>query len=249
MRRARPATRRPRPGPGCLPGVGIGSAARRQIAALHPGDEVGQPVRIGDAIAVGIGDDLAGRRFGADIARDGEPLIRLADDPRERKALGDLEGAVLGAVIDDDDLVIGIVESLERGKARLHRALGVVAAHHDRYSRVARQRRRQGPLVAARDPGEGGFRIAVAVDQAKRPILDQMAAGEPLVGPGEDKGARGPRRKGGADLPGEDPGLLFLALAHRIDAEFGQQPTACRPPDCAAGQCSGETRSHRGDRR
>ena len=49
-----------------------------------------------------------------------------------------------------------------------------------------------------------------------------MAAGEPLVGPGEDKGARHPGLEGGVDLPGQDAALLLLALAERIDAEFGQ---------------------------
>jgi len=116
----------------------IGPAARRQIARLHPGDEVGQPVWIGDAVAVGIGDDLASGGFRADVARDGEPLVGLADDPAEREALGDFEGAVGRAVIDDDDLVIGIVEGFERRETRLHRALGVVGAHHHRYPRVAR---------------------------------------------------------------------------------------------------------------
>jgi hypothetical protein len=54
---------------------------------LHLGDEIGQPIGIDDAIAVGIGDDLAGGRLGADIARDREALIDLADDA-ERKGLG-----------------------------------------------------------------------------------------------------------------------------------------------------------------
>ena len=96
----------------------IRSAAGAEPARFHPGDEIGQPVGVGDAIAVGIGDDLAGRRLGADIAGDAQALVRLADDPAIGIALGDFEGAVARAVIDDDDLVIGIVEHLERGEAR-----------------------------------------------------------------------------------------------------------------------------------
>ena len=49
-----------------------------------------------------------------------------------------------------------------------------------------------------------------------------MSAGEPFVGPGKDEGARDPGGKGGADLPGQRPGLLLLAGAQRIDAELGQ---------------------------
>ncbi len=55
-----------------------------------------------------------------------------------------------------------------------------------------------------------------------------MAAGEPLVGPGEDEGAGDAGLECGAHLPGEDPALLFVAFAHRVDAEFGQHQ---RPVD------------------
>ncbi len=142
----------------------IRPAAGREIAGLHLGDEVGQPVWIGNAVAVGVGDDFAGCRLGPDIARDAQPFVRLADDPAEREPFGDLEGAVGRPVIDDDDLVIGIIENFERGETGLHRALGIIGADHHRNPRVARQRRRQRSLVAPGDRVEGRFRLALGVD-------------------------------------------------------------------------------------
>ena len=200
----------------------VGSAAGREIARFHLGDEVGQPVRVGDAVAVGIGDDLAARRLGPDISCDAQPLVGLADDAAEREALSDLERAVGRAVIDDDDLVIGVVEGFERGEAGLHCALCIVGAHHDRDPGIARQRRRQHALVAAGDLVKGWLRPALPVDEAERPVFDLMSAGEPLIGPGKDKSAGNAGRKGGAHLPAEDAGLLVRAVAHRVDAELGQ---------------------------
>src|SRR6185437_12285718 len=83
------------------------------------------------------------------------------------------------------------------------------------------------------------LRPTLAVDQAEGPILDEMSAGEPFVGPGEDEGAGHPHGEGGADLPGEDGALPLLALAHRIDAELGENERAIdgevvQPRDVAA---------------
>src|SRR5207249_8073657 len=123
------------------------------------------PIGIGDAIAVGIGDDVASRGVGADIAGDREPLVGLADDPAIGKALGNLERPVGRAVIDDDDLVIGVVEHLVRGAAGFHSPLGVVGADDDRDARIARQRRRQRTLVARRDRVPCGLWLTFAVDK------------------------------------------------------------------------------------
>ena len=59
----------------------LGPPQADEAARFHLGDQIGQPVGIGDAVAVGIGDDLAGRGLGADIAGDAQALVRLADDP------------------------------------------------------------------------------------------------------------------------------------------------------------------------
>ena len=65
-----------------------------------------------------------------------------------------------------------------------------------------------------------------------------MAAGEPFVGPGEDASPGNPGRERGADLPGQYPPLLLLALMQRIDAELGQHQRpvdgeVVQPPDIA----------------
>ncbi len=206
----------------------IGAAAGDEIGRLHLGDEIIQPIRIGDAVAVGIGDDLAGRGFGADIARDAEAFVRLRDDLAVAEALGDGEAAIGRAVIDDDHLVIGIIELRERFEAGRHRALGVVGADHDRDARRARQRGRDRSLIARAHGRKRRLRIAVTIDEAESPILDQMTAGEPFIGPGEDAGTGDAHLESGAELPGQDAHLLVIAFAHRIDAELGQHQ---RPVD------------------
>ena len=169
-----------------------------------------------------MGDDLAGGGLGAHVACGAQALIRLGGDPAERKPLGDFEGPIGRAVIDDDDLVIGIVERFERDEAGLHRALSIVGADHHGNPGVTRQWRRQRPLVTRGDLIEGRLRLALAVNEPERPILDQMAAGEPFIGPSKNEGARDARGKRGPHLPPQDLGLLLIAVAHRIDAELGQ---------------------------
>ena len=78
------------------------------------------------------------------------------------------------------------------------------------------------PLYWRTTSSNEGFGSAVPVDEAKGPILDQMAAGEPFVGPGEDKGSRDAGLEGGVHLPGQHLALPLLPLAEGIDAEFGQ---------------------------
>ena len=216
----------------------IRSAAGAEPARFHRGDEIGQPVGVGDAIAVGVGDDLAGRRLGADIAGDAQALVRLADDPAIGIALGDFEGAVARAVIDDDDLVIGIVEHLQRGEAGIHRALGIIGADHDRDPRVMRQRRRQRAQIGALDLGQRRLGLALAVDEAERPVLDQVAAGEPLVGPGKYESAGNPGRERGADLPGQIPAAAPPRPRAANRRRIRSAPAAGRRRGCAAARYS-----------
>src|SRR5205807_8555491 len=137
-------------------------------------------------------------------------------------ALGDFERSVARAVIDDDDLVVGVVEHCERSQALIHRPLGIVGADHYRDPRVALQRRRQYAGVLPHYLVERRFRPAFPVDQTEGPVLDQMTAGEPFVGPGENESASDTRLEGGVYLPGQDSSLPLLSLTERIYTEFGQ---------------------------
>src|SRR2546428_12433896 len=93
--------------------------------------------------------------MGSRGACDAEPLVLLADDDHARAAgvrvvhrlvaLADLERAVLGPVVDDDDLVVGVVERAQRLEAGVHGALGVVSADDDRNTRRALEARRERP--------------------------------------------------------------------------------------------------------
>jgi hypothetical protein len=66
----------------------------------------------------------------------------------------------------------------------------------------------------------------MAVDEAEGPVLDEMAAGEPLVGPGKDEGAGRAHGESAANLPGKNARLLRLAFAHGVDAELRQHQRA-----------------------
>ena len=203
-----------------------------EAAAHELEDQEGEPVGVGHAVRVGVGDDLAGRRLGAHVARDAEPLVLLADDDHARAAgvrvvhrlvpLADLERAVLRAVVDDDHLVVGVVERAQRLEAGVHGALGVVGADHDRDTRRSLEARRQRGRVLRLDRAVGGLRLPVGIHQTEGPVGDLRAAGEPVVGPGEDEGAGHARLEAGADHPGEQLGLPVGALAQRVDAELGQ---------------------------
>ena len=115
----------------------IRSAARGQIPGFHLGDEVGQPVGVGDAVAVGVDHDLAGCRLGPDIAGGAQSLIGLTYDAAILVILGDLEGSVARAVIDDDDLIVRIIEHRQRAQTLGHGPLGIVGADDDGNPRVA----------------------------------------------------------------------------------------------------------------
>ena len=101
-----------------------------------------QPVRVDDAVGVGVGDEFAARRMHPDVARDAQALVGLADEAKLGEVHRDVGGAVARAVVDDDHFEIRVVEAAERFQARAHRALGVVSTNHDRDHRLVRRSRR-----------------------------------------------------------------------------------------------------------
>src|SRR4029077_16386952 len=116
---------------GILGGREIGSPTGSEIVRLHLGDEIVEPIGVGDAVAVGVGDNLPGSRLCTDIAGDTQPLVRLTDDPAKAVAFSDFKGTVARAVIDDNNLIIWIVEGRERGQTAIDCALRIVSADHD----------------------------------------------------------------------------------------------------------------------
>ena len=176
-----------------------------------------QPVRVGTRVGVDVGDDLARspprRPALRALAR---PLVLGADQP-EAVLAGDLVGRVGRAVVDDDHLVVRVLELAQAVEAAAQRALAVVGADDHRDPRPVGVRCGTGvsenafPTVAS-----AGFGVAVAVDEAERPVLDVEAAAVPLVGPGEH----------------EHPG----AAARRTRCAPASRAPAPAPPRSCAGE-------------
>ncbi len=110
-------------------------AGRRQVrpacpidAVLHvrPGD-VAQPVRVGIGVVVDVGGDLAGRLAHALVAGSRQALVLLAREP-DVVARGDGRGVVGRAIVDDDDLVVGVVLDRQPVEAVADELRAVVAA-------------------------------------------------------------------------------------------------------------------------
>ena len=91
---------------------------RRDVRAAHAGevagderaDQIVEPVAVGHAIGVGIGEDLALGGSGARVARMTQPMILLVNIADVRKAGGNLAGVIGGAIIHQHDLVMRIVD-------------------------------------------------------------------------------------------------------------------------------------------
>ena len=215
-------------------GGGAVVVGRGQVGAAHghetlvgkgPGHVV-QPVRVHVAVGVGVGDNGAPGGVHADVAGGGQAQVGLVDNLDVGRgggvAVGDLAGGVGGAVVDHDDFEVGVVDLGEGGQAAVHGGVGVVGAHDHRDKR--RVGRQMGQLLAV-DVGHGlvgRLLLAHLGHDAELPVLDQVAAGEPFVGPGEDHGAGHAQFKGGVQLPGQGLGHMLLVVADGVHAEFGQ---------------------------
>ena len=119
----------------------VGPAHARVGRAHERGREIPQPLRIGPRIVVDVRDDLAGRRREAGVPRVGQPAVRRLDQDRG-VPVRDRGGRVPRSVVDNDDLVVGVVEAGEPVETVADRARPVVRAHDDRNA---------GPMQARRE--------------------------------------------------------------------------------------------------
>jgi len=164
--------------------------------ALDDGDEVGEAATLGRGIFGAVG-------------------LEIFDD---------VGGIVGGAVVDEDNLAVGVVDLVEGFEAVLEGLCAIVRADDDAdaggclEADAAGDEARAEEFLAKGFTGELGG--AVACDEAEGPIGDIEAAGEPLVGPGEEDGAGGAAADDAIEVPIEDGGLHFLALADGVEAEF-----------------------------
>ena len=202
----------------------VRSADARVVAREERPDQVIEPVRVGHAVAVGVGNDLAGGVGGADITRDAESHVRLMDCPHPRVMGDDLARVVLGPVVDKNDFVVGIVQLLERAEAGLEGLTAVVTADDDRDLGDGGKRGCRGdgsrPVEEFPDRGEGFLGSAVATDEPEVPVEDLVASAEPLVGPGVKDRPGESATHHGIEMPADHLGLLLLGVADGVHAEL-----------------------------
>src|SRR5206468_6981708 len=144
--------------------------------------QVGEPVRAGIGVVIGIGDDLARGRFQARIAGTGQPAVLGLDQSAVVFARDNGRG-VGGSVVHHDDLVVGVGELLQPLHAVANGARSVVRAHdhRDSWPLQARRERHLGESLSYRL--QGRLRRPVGAREAEGPVLYVVTLPIPLVGP------------------------------------------------------------------
>ena len=209
---------------------GSGGHDVRSARADHVGvekrlHEERQPVAIDACVGVRVGHDLAGGFSQADVARGAQAAVRDVDDAHAAVGVPDLARAVLRAVVDQNDFVVGVRELLERREAFVDRVGGVVRADDDGDARpvaLPLGRERRVPEGRRHRLG-GGFGTPIAIDQPECPVVHRVAAAPPLVGPREGHGAARAFFERGANLHRRDLGLARFAFTDAVGARLGQQ--------------------------
>jgi hypothetical protein len=210
---------------GIVAGHDVRSARPDHVGDEKRLDQEGQPVRIDARVGIGVGDDLPGRFRQPDIARRTQPLIRRVDHPHPRMPPGDFAGAIFRSIVDQDDLVVGIREPLERPQVVLERIFGVIRADDHRNARPGQALFWREWCVRKRlgNRHRGELRTAVGVDQTELPVVHPIPAAPPFVGPRKRKHAAEPLFERGADVHRRDIGLPLFAFADAVGAGFRQQ--------------------------
>src|SRR5215468_9967032 len=148
----------------------------------RPG-QVPQPVPIGPSIAVDVSDDFTGRRLKPCVSGTAQSTI-LSTDHAESEVRCDCGRPVRRPIVDDDDLVVGIVERPQSFAAISDGAFTVVDADDDRnpwplLCRGVRSFPERSLYGFQRRLG-----MPVAASEAEGPVVDIGAAPIPLIGPG-----------------------------------------------------------------
>ena len=213
------------------------TADAREPGAQEVAHQEEEPVFVGPAVGVGEGDEGAGGRLDAGVAGRAQtevPGMPEADDAWEQ--CRDRGGGIGRSVIDEDHLVVGIIEMLERLEAGLEGGGAVVAGDHHRDLRSRGQRKigRDAELLAHRF--EGRFGGAIGPGQPEGPIVDEPSAMPPFVGVGIDDHAGATAAKGALDLPMEHLRLTRRAFAQGVDADLSEDERSGVGEHLQAGQ-------------
>ncbi len=195
----------------------VGSAHRHPPRIVKPGRQEAQPVRIREAVVVGVGQDLAGGEFSPAVAGGAQAGVRLADATHPRKPGGDAGDVVAGAVVDHQHLVVGVVQPLQGRQTGAQRRSAVVRADDHRNARPGLRLGRRGAGHQRTDR----TLVPAAVDQTEAPALDPFAAAEPFVRVAEPDRAGDGGPAGRVVKPAPGLGLGRLPVRRRVQAKLG----------------------------
>ena len=217
--RARDALRHP----GIVLRHDVGSARADRVGLQERLHEVDQPGGIDANVGVGVGDDGAGGTSAA--LRPAQSAVRGIDDGHTGVTPGDFAGRVGRAVVDDDDLVVGVIQLRDRAQT-LVEGLGGVAGtdqNGDLRPPAAQPGREAGVRELEGRVGQGRLGAALFVGQPEPPVVDRVAPAPPVVGPRERDRTAGTPLERDADLRRGEQRLALFALAQAVGAPFGQQ--------------------------
>ena len=154
-----------------------------------------------------------------------------------RMAPGAGAGVVARAVVDDDDLEVGIGERVERRQAVVDRVGGVVGADHDRHLRPrARDRRGENGASANALAHGGQRRLRLPLPRRRGRTPSRATVWPPRHHSSVHEKATAPQAPSANAARmciGGDARLPVRALAHAVGAGLGQQQRPARPR-CAA---------------
>ena len=184
-----------------------------------------QPVRVDPRVRVGVGHDLAGRVGEPDVASRAEAGVGRVDDADARVSMSDRARAIPRAVVDQNDLVVGIGEPFERREAVLDRGFGVVRADDNRHARPRSPGFGwEGRVGECRRHGSGGrLGPALAGDEPERPVVHAVAATPPFVGPAKRDRSAAAFFECDANVGRGDGRLSRVTFADTVRTGFGDE--------------------------
>jgi len=181
--------------------------------------EIGEPVSIDAHVGVGVRDDLAGCSRETDVPCRAQSAVGHRDKAHGISP-GNVTGRISGAVIDDDDLEVGVVEAPDRVQAILEGVGSIVGADDNRdpgprlHAGFGERRRRN----RRADLRQRRLGFPICIDEAERPVFDLVASAPPLVGPREGHRAAESFLERRADVHRGDRGLPVGSLADAVGA-------------------------------
>src|SRR4030095_2426544 len=151
-------------------------------AALKRDVVVVQPVRIRIRIVIYIGNNLTPCVFPSGVSRRAETLILSAYEIHI-EPLGDLGCVIRGTIIDNNDFVVGIVESAQVFQAFADCTRAVVAAYDHGKEKLRLPWWKGAFQERPSDRSQRRLWPAKSIRQAEFPVRDFGTAAVPFIGP------------------------------------------------------------------